>query len=77
MDSRVRREALRYAGMGRAADSEVDPRILEFLERAFAELNRVCRPRFTRKIFSLSASDGSLHFGGALDVTSRSLTVNL
>lgn len=77
MDARLRREALRYAGMGRAADDEIDPRIDVFLEKAFSQLERMCRPRFTRKIFSLSASDGSLHFGGALDVTSRSLTVNL
>ena len=77
MDSRVRREALRYAGMGRVPASEVDSRILSFLDRAFDELNRVCRPRFTRKIFSLREGAGSLNFGGVLDVTSRSLTVNL
>ena len=77
MDGRLRREALRYAGMGRAANGEIDPRIDAFLEKAFGELDRLCRPRFTRKIFALSTSDGSLHFGGALDVTSRSLTVNL
>ena len=77
MDGWVRREALRYAGMGRVPESEVDPRILEFLDRAFSELNRVCRPRFTSKIFRLQPSDGSLNFGGVLNVTSRALTVNL
>ena len=82
MDARVRREALRYAGMGSVPESEMDPRILAFLDRAFGELNRVCRPRFTSKIFSLRHSgeadgDLNLNFGGVLDVTSRALTVNL
>ena len=77
MDGWVRREALRYAGMGRVPESEVDPRILEFVDRALGELNRVCRPRFTSKIFALQPTDGSLNFGGVLDVTSRALTVNL
>ena len=55
MDGWVRRETLRYAGMGRVPESEVDPRILEFVDRALGELNRVCRPRFTSKIFALHA----------------------
>ena len=82
MDGWVRREALRYAGMGRVPESEVDPRILAFLDRAFDELNRICRPRFTSKIFSLrrsgeAGSNPNLNFGGVLDVTSRALNINL
>ena len=80
MDARLRSEVLRYAGLGRASEAEIDPRILEFAERAVRELQRVCRPRFTSKIFSLGTVSGienGLRFGDVLDVTSRSLTVNL
>ena len=80
MDARLRREALRYAGMGRAADDDIDPRIDVFLEKAFSQLERMCRPRFNSKIFSVKAIpeiENGLRFGGVLDVTSRSLTVNL
>lgn len=100
MGGYLRSEVLRYAGMGQAGEAEIDPRIDEFADRAVEELQRVCRPRFTSKIFSLEAISGlasgagggltasdmagspvgqenGLRFGDVLEVTSRSLTVNL
>ena len=76
----LRSEVLRYAGMGKADPADIDPRIIEFADWAVEELNRQCRPRFTSKIFSVKAIpeiENGLRFGGVLDVTSRSLTVNL
>lgn len=76
----LRSEVLRYAGMGKADPADIDPRIIEFADWAVEELYRQCRPRFTSKIFSVKAIpeiENGLRFGGVLDVTSRSLTVNL
>ena len=76
----LRSEVLRYAGMGKADPADIDSRIIEFADWAVEELNRQCRPRFTSKIFSVKALpeiENGLRFGGVLDVTSRSLTVNL
>ncbi|MBR6584997.1 MAG: hypothetical protein IKK69_04830, partial [Firmicutes bacterium] len=78
----LREEVLRYAGMGRADEKEVDPRIIDFADRAVEELIHVYEPRCTTKIFSVSTIRGvenGLRFGGfdVMDVTSRSLTVNL
>lgn len=76
----LRSEVLRYAGMGKADPADINPRIIEFADWAVEELNRQCRPRFTSKIFSVKAIpeiENGLRFGGVLDVTSRSLTVNL
>ncbi len=75
-------EVLRYAGMGRADEKEIDPRIIEFADRAVEELIHVYEPRCTTKIFSVNAIRGvenGLRFGGVnvMDVTSKSLTVNL
>lgn len=85
MGGYLRSEVLRYAGMGQACEAEIDQRIDEFADRAVEELQRVCRPRFTSKIFSLEFSASAwavgavpvLCFGCVLDVTSRSLSVNL
>ena len=84
MENQLRREILRYAGMGRAAENEVDQRILDFIERAVGELRAACRPRFTSKTFSLhfvsDAKDcghSALLFGDNLEVHSKSLSVNL
>ena len=46
----LRREVLRYLGMGTSDPETVDPRILEGIEGALAELRRRTRPRFLRKI---------------------------
>ena len=76
----LRSEVLRYAGMGKADPADIDPRIIEFADWAVEELYRQCRPRFTSKIFSVKAIpeiENGLRFGSVLDVTSRSLTVNL
>lgn len=76
----LREEVLRYAGMGRADQSEVDPRIIEFADQAVEELRKACEPRYTTRIFSLekiSGVENGLCFGGTLDVTSRSLSINL
>ena len=76
----LRSEVLRYAGMGRAEEKDIDPRIIEFADWAVEELERQCEPRFTSKIFPLQTlpdMKNGLRFGGVLDVTSRSLTINL
>ena len=76
----LRTEVLRYAGMGSADPADIDPRIIEFADWAVEELYRQCRPRFTSKIFSLETVpeiENGLRFGGVLDVTSRSLSINL
>ena len=76
----LRDEVLRYAGMGSADPADIDPRIIEFADWAVEELYRQCRPRFTSKIFSLETIpeiENGLRFGGVLDVTSRSLSINL
>ena len=76
----LRTEVLRYAGMGSADPADIDPRIIEFADWAVEELYRQCRPRFTSKIFSLETIpeiENGLRFGGVLDVTSRSLSINL
>ncbi|MGN1414584.1 MAG: vitamin B12 dependent-methionine synthase activation domain-containing protein [Anaerovoracaceae bacterium] len=76
----LRREVLRYLGMGAAAESDTDPRILEGIEAALAELRRRTRPRFLRKICPLDfcgASGELLSVGGLFSVKSRSLQVNL
>ena len=80
--SGLREEVLRYAGMGRADEKEIDPRIIDFADQAMDELTRVYEPRCTTKIFSVNTIPGvenGLRFGGlnVMDVTSRSLTVNL
>ncbi len=82
MGGYLRSEVLRYAGMGQADEKEIDPRITEFADWAVAELTRVYEPRYTAKIFSVNAIPGvenGLRFGGynVMDVTSRSLTINL
>lgn len=82
MGGYLRSEVLRYAGMGQADEKEIDPRIIEFADWAVEELTRVYEPRYTTKIFSVRAIPGvenGLRFGGCnvMDVTSRSLTINL
>ncbi len=76
----LRREVLRYLGMGTSDPETVDPRILEGIEGALAELRRRTRPRLLRKICPL-AFQGEfgdlLSFGESFSVKSRSLQVNL
>ena len=76
----LRSEVLRYAGMGKADPADIDSRIIEFADWAVEELCRQCRPRFTYQWFPLETIpevENGLRFGSVLDVTSRSLTVNL
>ena len=76
----LRSEVLRYAGMGRADENEIDPRIIEFADWAVEELQRQCRPRCTYERFSLEnipEVENGLRFGNVLNVTSRSLSINL
>ena len=79
-ETQLRREVLRYMGMGGAAAQNVDPRILHGIEGALAELRRRTRPRFLRKICPLDfvgESGEMLSFGGLFSVKSRSLQINL
>lgn len=48
-----RKEVLRYLGYGNMAFSEVDGRVLAFIEEAISMLKSRCRMRFTNKIFAL------------------------
>lgn len=76
----LRREVLRYLGMGTSNPETVDPRILEGIEAALAELRSRTRPRFLRKICPLDFHGESgelLSFGWVFSVKSRSLQVNL
>lgn len=76
----LRRETLRYMGMGNVDEDHADPRILRGAEEALTELSQRTRPRFLHKIFSLDFPDeaeDTLSFGNVLNVKSRSLHINL
>ena len=76
----LRREVLRYLGMGTSDPETVDPRILEGIEAALTALRRLTRPRFLHKICPLDFQGESgeiLSFGEMFSVKSRSLQVNL
>lgn len=66
----IRRETLRYLGLGSA---KPDEKTLEMVERAVALLSERCRPRSTSRIVEISAGTEELRLEGGTVIHSESL----
>ena len=66
----IRRETLRYLGLGSA---KPDEKTLEMVERAVALLSERCRPRSTSRIVEISAGTEDIRLEGGAVIHSGSL----
>lgn len=72
MDARTR-EAIRYLGYGR---NQADDKTQELVSEAFAELDRIVRPKEVHRIFPCVQQDENIQIGNML-VHSKNLGINL
>ena len=72
MDARTR-EAVRYLGFGRNA---VDEQTEKLISEAFAELDRIARPKAVHRIFPCVQKEDEIQIG-SMKVHSKNLAKNL
>ena len=66
----IRKETLRYLGLGSA---EPDEKTLEMVNRAIALLSERCRPKNTSRIVEISAGTGDIRLEGGTVIYSESI----